>query len=81
MDKCKIWGLQYHPEITYEKMISLIKFRKEKLINTRKVFKNEIEVNDHISFIKTEILNSNKFQRMLELKNWINIISPSKNYA
>ena len=81
MDKCKIWGLQYHPEITYEKMISLIKFRKEKLINTRKVFKNEIEVNNHISFIKTEILNCNKLQRMLELKNWINIISPSKNYA
>ena len=25
-----IWGLQYHPEITYEKMKSLIEFRKEK---------------------------------------------------
>ena len=25
----KIWGLQYHPEITYEKMISLIEFRKK----------------------------------------------------
>ena len=81
VDRCKIWGLQYHPEITYEKMISLIEFRKKKLINTRKVFKNEIEVNDHISFIKTEILNSNKSQRMLELKNWIDIISPSQNYA
>ena len=29
----KIWGLQYHPEITYEKMISLIEFRKDKLIH------------------------------------------------
>ena len=81
VDRCKIWGLQYHPEITYEKMISLIEFRKKKLINTRKVFKNEIEVNDHISLIKNEILNSNKSQRMLELKNWIDIISPSQNYA
>ena len=25
----KVWGLQYHPEITYEKMISLIEFRKK----------------------------------------------------
>ena len=81
VDRCKIWGLQYHPEITYEKMISLIEFRKKKLINTMKVFKNEIEVNDHISLIKNEILNSNKSQRMLELKNWIDIISPSQNYA
>ena len=32
-----IWGLQYHPEISYDKMISLIKFRKERLINVRTV--------------------------------------------
>ena len=38
-----VWGLQYHPEITYNKMITLIKFRKEKLINNRKCFNNEIE--------------------------------------
>ena len=25
-----IWGIQYHPEITYEKMVSLIHFRKER---------------------------------------------------
>ena len=40
----KIWGLQYHPEITYEKMIQLIEFRKEKLINFRNVFKDDTEV-------------------------------------
>ena len=28
-----IWGIQYHPEITYEKMVSLIHFRKERLLN------------------------------------------------
>ena len=26
-----IWGIQYHPEITYDKMISLIHFRKDRL--------------------------------------------------
>jgi len=69
-----IWGLQYHPEITYEKMINLIKFRKERLMNKRKVFKNEKEIENHISFIMEEISVSNKDQRMLELKNWLNII-------
>ena len=72
----KIWGLQYHPEITYEKMISLIEFRKDKLIENRKVFKDEAEIRNHISFIKEEILASNKAQRMLELKNWLdNVIN------
>ena len=70
----KIWGLQYHPEITYEKMISLIEFRKDKLIENRKVFKNEEEIENHISFIKREIAVSNKAQRMVELKNWLDII-------
>tara|TARA_B100001121_G_C18299331_1_gene438976 strand:- start:26 stop:550 length:525 start_codon:yes stop_codon:yes gene_type:complete len=70
----KIWGLQYHPEITYEKMISLIEFRKEKLIENRKAFKNEKEIQNHISLIKKEIAVSNKAQRMLELKNWLDNI-------
>ncbi len=70
----KIWGLQYHPEITYEKMISLIEFRKDRLIEKRKVFKNDEEIKKHISFIKDEISVSNKAQRMLELKNWLDNI-------
>ena len=70
----KIWGLQYHPEITYEKMISLIEFRKDRLIANRKVFKDEKEIQDHISFIKKEIKVPNKELRMLELKNWLNTI-------
>ena len=68
----QIWGLQYHPEITYEKMISLIQFRKDKLIENRKVFKDENDVEEHISFIKQEILIANKEKRMMELKNWLN---------
>jgi len=67
-----VWGLQYHPEITYEKMISLIQFRKDKLIEDRKVFKDENDVEEHISFIKQEILIANKEKRMMELKNWLN---------
>ena len=70
----KIWGLQYHPEITYEKMISLIEFRKDSLIAKRKVFSDEEEIQNHISFIKNEIKVSNKELRMLELKNWLNLI-------
>ena len=27
-----VWGLQYHPEITFDKMVQLIKTRKEKLL-------------------------------------------------
>ena len=75
INDAKVWGLQYHPEITYEKMISLIEFRKDKLIENRKAFKNEEEIKNHISFIKEEIAVSNKAQRMLELKNWLDNIN------
>ena len=71
----KIWGLQYHPEITYEKMINIIKFRKVALINQRNRFKNEEEINSHINFIEEEIKVSKKNNRMLELRNWLDIIS------
>ena len=69
------FGIQYHPEITYEKMISIIKFRKNALIEKRKRFANEEEINSHISFIEEEIKLSEKNSRMLELKNWLDIIS------
>ena len=71
----KIYGLQYHPEITYEKMVSLIEFRKDRLIQTRKVFKDQIEIKNQILLIKKEIDVSNKTQRMIELKNWIDTIN------
>ena len=69
-----VWGLQYHPEITYHKMITLINFRKEKLINHRKCFKNESEIKKHIEFIENEIKISIKDSRMLELKNWLDYL-------
>ena len=75
INQTKIWGLQYHPEITYEKMISLINFRKKRLIETRKVFKNENDIENHVSFIKNEILTSDKEKRMLELKNWLKALN------
>ena len=71
INSCKIWGLQYHPEITYEKMISLIEFRKDKLIEKRKVFKSKEEVENHIDYIRKEISVSKKERRMVELKNWL----------
>ena len=75
INQTKIWGLQYHPEITYEKMISLINFRKKRLIETRKVFKNENDIENHVSFIENEIFTSDKEKRMLELKNWLKSIN------
>ena len=71
----EVWGLQYHPEITYEKMISIINFRKDRLINQRKRFKNQEEIKNHINFIEEEIKISKKNSRMLELKNWLNLIN------
>ena len=69
-----IWGLQYHPEITYHKMITLIKFRKDRLINTKRCFNSEAEIQNHISFIEEEIKKSEKDSRMLELKNWLDYL-------
>jgi len=71
----EIWGLQYHPEITYEKMVAIIKFRKDILIEKRNIFKNEEEIKNHINFIKEEIKITKKNSRMIELRNWLNIIS------
>jgi len=55
-------------------MIQLIKFRKDRLIETRKVFANHDQVNEHISFIEKEISISDNQQRMIELRNWLNSI-------
>ena len=52
-------------------MITLINFRKEKLINNRKCFNNENEIKQHIEFIEDEIKISGKDTRMIELKNWL----------
>ena len=71
----EIWGLQYHPEITYEKMVDIIKFRKNALIKIRHRFKDEEEINNHINLIDYEIKISDKDSRMLELRNWLNLIN------
>ena len=69
-----IWGIQYHPEITYEKMITLINFRKERLLEN-KSFNDENDLNSHIKIIEDEIKITNKDLRMRELKNWLNLIA------
>ena len=68
-----IWGIQYHPEITYDKMISLIHFRKDSLLNN-KAFVDEQEINNHVSMIAEENKKSNKDLRMRELENWLNYL-------
>ena len=49
--------------------------KKDKLIQTRKAFKNAEEIKNHILLIKKEITVSNKTQRMIELKNWLDNIN------
>ena len=56
-------------------MIDIIKFRKDSLINKKNRFKDELEINNHINFIEEEIKTSKKNSRMLELKNWLNLIN------
>lgn len=68
-----IWGIQYHPEITYDKMISLIHFRKDRLLNN-KAFSDEQEINKHVAMIAEENKKSNKDLRMRELENWLNYL-------
>jgi len=68
-----IWGLQYHTEIPYDYMIKLIKYRSKKLINN-KSFKNETEINQHISLIEKAKVQLKDDIRLLELKNWINYL-------
>ena len=52
-------------------MIKLINFRKDRLINFRKVFNDENQIKEHITFIEKERSISNKEHRMTELKNWL----------
>ena len=68
-----IWGIQYHPEITYDKMISLIHFRKDRLLNN-KAFVDEQEINNHVAMIAEENKKTNKDLRMRELENWLNYL-------
>ncbi len=70
---CDVWGLQYHPEITYNKMINLIIFRKDRLIE-RGAFKDENQIDDHIKNIEIENKKLDKLSRMRELENWLDYL-------
>ena len=69
-----VWGIQYHPEITYAKMISLIHFRKDRLLE-KKAFADQSEIDSHIKIIEDENKVSNKDARMKELENWLNLLN------
>ena len=69
-----VWGIQYHPEITYSKMISLIRFRRDRLIS-KKAFKDDKEIESHINVIEKESKISEVNSRMQELKNWIDYLN------
>ncbi len=69
-----VWGIQYHPEITYAKMISLIHFRRDRLLE-KKAFIDQMEIDTHVKIIEDENKISNKDARMRELENWLNILN------
>ena len=68
-----IWGIQYHPEITYDKMVTLIHFRKERLLEN-KSFLSEKELISQVQMIEKESKITDNESRMRELKNWLDLI-------
>ena len=71
--KSEIWGLQYHPEIPYDYMINLIKHRSKGMIE-KNVFKNQDEINQHVSSIEKARSDLSDDMRTIELKNWLNYL-------
>jgi GMP synthase (glutamine-hydrolysing) len=71
--KSEVWGLQYHPEISYDYMIKLIKHRSKEILK-KKVFKNQEEINKHIDSIEKAKLKLSDDSRTMELKNWLNYL-------
>ena len=56
-------------------MINLINFRRDRLINFRKVFKNENDIDTHIKSIENENKKTSGRSRMQELENWLHHIN------
>jgi len=71
--KSEIWGLQYHPEIPYDYMIKLIKHRSKGMLE-KNVFRDQNEINQHVSSIEKAKLDLNDDVRTIELKNWLNYL-------
>ena len=71
--KSEIWGLQYHPEIPYDYMVKLIKYRSKRLIK-KNIFKNENEIEEHVNSIEKAKTELNDDIRTIELKNWLDYL-------
>jgi GMP synthase (glutamine-hydrolysing) len=71
--KSEIWGLQYHPEIPFDYMIKLIKYRSKGLID-KNIFRDINELNAHINLIEKAKIKLKDDIRTLELRNWLNHI-------
>ena len=74
VENSEIWGLQYHPEIPYNYMINLIKYRSQGLID-KNVFKNQNEINQHINSIERARDTLKDDMRTRELKNWLDYLN------
>ncbi len=69
----EIWGMQYHPEIPYDYMIKLIKYRSQGLID-KNIFKSENEIKEHIDSIEHAKIELKDEIRTRELKNWLDYL-------
>ncbi len=72
---CDICGIQYHPEITYKKMINLINYREEHLLSNKHLFKNKEDLDNHINKIKSVDESTDPQIRMKEVENWLSYSS------
>jgi len=71
--KSEVWGLQYHPEIPFDYMMKLIRYRSKGLIE-KNIFKDLDNINSHLEIIKKAKIKLKDDIRTLELKNWLNHI-------
>ena len=55
-------------------MIDIIKFRKDALIKKEIALKMK-KINNHINLLKKKLKFQKKDSRMLELRNWLNLIN------
>ena len=72
LEDVNLFVISHKGDVLQDKFMNVIKFRKDRLINDRKCFKDEREIQNHINFIEEEIKVSEKNSRMIELKNWLN---------
>ena len=77
-EKAEVWGLQYHPDYEYHKMVNLSAERKEQMLE-KKRFEDEDAFNKHMDYIKEEEKKLEFKDRTCEVRNWLDFIKSQQN--